>query len=104
MDHKWHKDVMQKKRSLFLLSQNCNDSKLQLYYKHYCLILRKFIKEAKLHYCNKLTVNSENRVKTTWKIIKTLTKKHQHPRQILPPLKIDNREQPPNLISQVFNN
>ena len=67
-----------KKRSLYLLSRNCNNPKVKLYYKHYCSILRKTIREAKRQYFNELIVNSENKVKTTWKIIKKLTKTHQH--------------------------
>jgi len=65
-----------KKRSLYLLSRNCNNPKVKLYYKQYCSILRKTIREAKRQYFNELIVNSENKVKTTWKIIKKLTKKN----------------------------
>ena len=42
-----------RKRSLFLLSQNCNDSKLQLYYKHYCLILKKLLRKQNVN----ITIN-----------------------------------------------
>jgi len=49
-----------KKRSLYLLNRNCNNPKLKSYYKHYCLILRKTIREAKRQYYNELIINSEN--------------------------------------------
>jgi len=63
-----------KKRSLYLLSRNCNNPEVKIHYKHYCSIQRKTIREAKRLYFNELIVNSENKVKTTWKIIKNLTK------------------------------
>ena len=37
----------QRKRSSHLLSNNSNDPKLKAYYKHYCSILRKTIREEK---------------------------------------------------------
>ena len=36
----------QRKRSLYLLSRNSDDVKLKTYYKHYCSILRKIIRQA----------------------------------------------------------
>jgi hypothetical protein len=39
------------------------------------VFLRKTIREAKRLYFNELIVYSENKVKTTWKIIKKLIKK-----------------------------
>jgi hypothetical protein len=43
--------------------------KFKLYYKSYCRIPRKVIREAKrLHY-NKLITSAENKIKATWSII-----------------------------------
>jgi ribosomal protein L33 len=93
-----------KKRSLYLLSRNSNNLEIKIHYKQYCSILRKTIREAKRLYFNGLIVNSENKVKTTWKIIKKLTKTHQHSRHVFPTLKVDGTEQPPTQVAQVINN
>jgi hypothetical protein len=41
----------------------------KLYYKSYCRILRKVIREAKRLHCNKLITSAKNRTKTSWHII-----------------------------------
>jgi hypothetical protein len=43
------------------------------YYKKYCRILREFIKAAKRNYYNKLIVNSNNKSKAIWNIVKNET-------------------------------
>jgi hypothetical protein len=48
----------------------------------WCSTLRKIIREAKRLYFNELIVNSENKVKKTWKIIKNLTKKYQQSQHV----------------------
>jgi len=54
-----------------------NDN-LKLYYQQYCKILSKVIRVArKLHY-DKMILNSENKMETTWKIIKRETGKRNH--------------------------
>ena len=57
------------KRGLFLLSTNSNNSTLKQYYKAYCKILVKVIKEAKRMTLNKTILKSSNKTKTTWNII-----------------------------------
>ena len=89
---------------MYLLTRNCDNPEAILHYKHYCTILRKTIREAKRQYFNVLIVNSENKVKTTWKIIKKLTNKHQHYRQTFPQIKIEGIEKPPNQVAQDINN
>ena len=42
---------------------------LKLYYKHYCKILSKVIKEAKKLYYKDVITKSKNKMKTTWNII-----------------------------------
>jgi hypothetical protein len=53
---------------------------------------------------NELIVNSENKVKTTWKIIKNLMKKYLHSRNVFPTLKVDGTEQSPTQVAEVINN
>jgi len=43
----------QRKRRLYLLSRNCNDLELKIYYKHYCTVLCRVIRGAK----NYITMN-----------------------------------------------
>jgi hypothetical protein len=63
----------QHKRELYVTLRNSNDPSLKYYYKTYCKILSSIIKAAKdLHY-NRLISNSNNKVTTTWSIIKSVT-------------------------------
>jgi hypothetical protein len=52
-----------------------NDPKIKSYYKSYCKTLSNVIKEAKKLYYKKQIVNSNNKMKTTWNIIKSGTGK-----------------------------
>jgi hypothetical protein len=61
------------KRELYLLSRNLNDSELTRYYKNYCKILTEVMKLAKQCYYNKLISNSNNKIKTTWCVIRSIT-------------------------------
>ncbi|PNF26706.1 hypothetical protein B7P43_G03376 [Cryptotermes secundus] len=64
--HKWE---------LCLLYRNNNDANLKKYCKLYCRILSSVINAAKrLHY-DRLFANSENKIKTTWNIVKSVTGK-----------------------------
>jgi len=59
-----------------LISRDSNNSKLKVQYKSYCLILSKVIKAAKqLYYNNKISM-SNNKINTTWDIIKMETCKN----------------------------
>jgi hypothetical protein len=60
-----------RKRELYVLSTNTDNPELVRYYRKYCKILSD-IKLAKKHYFNKL-INSENKVETSWDIIKSVT-------------------------------
>jgi late competence protein required for DNA uptake (superfamily II DNA/RNA helicase) len=57
------------KRALYNLVKKSKDEGLKLYYKRYCTILMRVIKEAKKLYYQKLISNSENKIQLTWKII-----------------------------------
>jgi hypothetical protein len=65
------------KITLYTVVKKSSDDRLKLYYKRYCTILTRVIREAKkLHY-HKLISNSENKIQSTWKIIKKETAKNQ---------------------------
>ena len=65
-------------KDLFLLCRNSNDVKLKNYYKMYCKMLSKDIKEAKKCHFNRLIENSDNKMKTIWDIAKLLTGKKKN--------------------------
>jgi len=64
----------QHKRDLYLLCRSIKDSKLNNY-KKYCRILSDVVRTAKRKYYNNLLINSNNRSKTSWHIIKSVTNK-----------------------------
>lgn len=64
-----------KKRELYLLCRTTSDNILKSYYNNYCKLLNKVITKAKqLHFQDLISV-SNNKVKTTWDIIKSLSGK-----------------------------
>jgi len=72
------KTSCQHKRELYLISRDSNNSKLKAHYKSHCLILPKVIKAAKQLYYNNKISKFNNKIKTTWDIIKTETCKKNH--------------------------
>jgi sarcosine oxidase/L-pipecolate oxidase len=77
---------------------------LKIYYKHYCTVSGRVVREAKKLYYNELIANSENKVKMTWKIIKNLTGKIQNSQHASPTFNIDGVEQSPKQAAETFNN
>jgi hypothetical protein len=65
------------KRQLYLLSKDSNDINLIKYYKQYCRILATAITEAKRSKYNYQIINSTNKMKTIWNIIKSETNRLQ---------------------------
>jgi hypothetical protein len=58
-----------RKRTLYTLTRNCNDSSIMKYYKDYCKVLSKVILQAKkIHYDNQIK-NAQNKNKKTWEVI-----------------------------------
>jgi hypothetical protein len=57
------------KESLFILNRNINNHLFKPYYRSYCIILRRVIRDAKRKYYNCLITAAENKIKTTWNII-----------------------------------
>ena len=58
-----------RKRELYLKARDSNEMEHKLYYKYYCKILSKVIKEAKKLCYKEMITKSKNKVKTTWNII-----------------------------------
>src|SRR5215510_4597001 len=58
-----------RKRELYLKIRDSNEKKHKLYYKQYCKILSKVIKEAKKLYYKEIITKSKNKMKTMWNII-----------------------------------
>jgi hypothetical protein len=64
------KNSKKKKKELYLLN-----SVLRNYYRKYCKILANTIKLAKRLYYNKLIIQSTNKTRTAWNVIRSLTTK-----------------------------
>ena len=62
-------------RGLYTLTKNSNDPRAKAHYVKYCGILKKAIKEAKKkkQFYDRLIAKSDNKIKTTWNIIKNET-------------------------------
>jgi hypothetical protein len=58
------------KRHLYLASTDSNDPRLESHYKMYCKILSKVNMEAKRSNYNSQILESNNKIKTTWEIVK----------------------------------
>ena len=65
----------QHKRDLCMLCRSTKDPKLNTYYKKYCKILSDVIKTAKTRHYNNLLISSNNKAKTSWQIIESVTNK-----------------------------
>jgi hypothetical protein len=91
------------KRELYVLSRNTDNPKLLRYYKKYCKILSD-IKLAKKLYYNKLIINSKNKVKTTWGIIKSVTKAKSSKSTITSISSRGKSHNNPQTMANIFNN
>jgi hypothetical protein len=60
---------------LYVSCKESNNPKTQCYYRAFCKALSRNIMEAKRIHYNKLIINSKNRIKTTWYIVKSLTER-----------------------------
>ena len=61
------------KRELYLISRNSKNPKLKQYFKSYCRLLSKVIKEAKILQYNKQILTACNKTRTIWQIVKSKT-------------------------------
>jgi hypothetical protein len=91
------------KRTLYIYSRNRNDPNTRAFYIKYYKILNNVIKEAKKqHYC-RLIAKSDNKIKTTWNIVKQDTGKI-HLAEQMPPLCINNEKvKDPVTVANAFN-
>jgi exonuclease III len=62
-----------RKRELYMLTKNNDDVSVKLHYKTYCKILSRVITAAKKMSYDKYINKSQNKMKTTWKIINSET-------------------------------
>jgi hypothetical protein len=63
------------KRELYLISRNSKGPNLKQYYKSYCKLLSKVIKEAKTLHYKKQILTSYNKTRNIWNIVKSETGK-----------------------------
>ena len=71
------------KRKLYLACRNSTNPNVKSYYKCYCKIISKVIKEAKIyHYDNKIK-NSTNKKKTTCHVVNKGTQRKRHSKNIM---------------------
>jgi hypothetical protein len=91
------------KRELYILSREMKDANLTLYYKQYCKILTKVILTAKKLYYDSKIANSNDKMKTTWEIVKKETgnKNYSHKVQALEMNSVKITDQ--NAIANSFN-
>jgi hypothetical protein len=87
-----------------VLSRNTDNPELVRYYKKYCKILSDIIKLAKKHYYNKLITNSNNKIKTTWGIIRSVTNAKSSKNVISSVSKDEKLYNKPQIMANIFNN
>ena len=91
------------KRKLYLTYRNSDDPNFKEYYKKYCRNLARVIMSAKkLHY-NKRLLKSNNKLETTWNIVKTITNNKDTINNILTMNMKDKISSNPLAIVNVFN-
>ncbi|GFG38826.1 hypothetical protein Cfor_11239 [Coptotermes formosanus] len=92
------------KRNLYALTNYSKDPVRNAHYNTYCKIVRKVIREAKKQHYSRLIAQSNNKIKTTWNIIKKETGK-VHPAEQIPSLLVDNKKlNDPKSVANAFKN
>jgi hypothetical protein len=90
------------KKSLYLLCKKSNSIVLRNFYKN-CRILTSTIQLAKKFYFNEIIYQSENKTKTAWNIIKSLTNKTVN-RSEEPMLNMEGKLiKNPQMLAETFN-
>jgi hypothetical protein len=91
------------KQDLYLNCQSSNNQLMKIHCRKFCKILTEVIKEAKRMHCNKQTLESNNKVKAVWKIVKKETGKY-FTEEVTLSIKInDNAIQNLKLVANSFN-
>jgi hypothetical protein len=89
--------------SLYIYSRNSNDPNTRAFYIKYCKILNNVIKEAKKQHYSRLITKSDNKIKTTWNIVKRVTGK-VHVTEQVTSLSTDNgKVKDPETVAKAFN-
>ena len=86
------------KRCLYLLTRDGDDVTLKNYYKQYCKTLTSVIKEVKRYMYNNRIINSTNKMKTTWNIVKSETNRLKGPTNTT----INNYQNSPEAFNKYF--
>jgi hypothetical protein len=87
-----------------IYSRNSNDPNTRAFYNEYCKILHNVIKEAKKQHYSTLIAKSDNKVRTTWNIIKREMGK-LHLTEQTPSLLTNNEKvKGPKTVANAFNN
>ena len=91
------------KRKLYLIYRSSNDLEYKSYYKKYCKILSSVIIASKKKYYDERILNSNNKIKTTWNIVKTVINNSKNSNKIVA-MNIDNHSNSnPVTIANAFN-
>jgi hypothetical protein len=93
-----------RKEILYNDSRNSNNFQLKEYYRNYCTVLKRVIREAKRIYYSNLISSSDKKVKTTWKIVEKEIGTKKDSRERLPKnFKLRDNKINPNKAAQTFN-
>jgi hypothetical protein len=91
------------KQYLYLNCQSSNNQLKKIHYRKYFKILTQVIKEAKRMHYNKEVLESNNKVKAVWKIVKKETEEYST-EELTPSIKVnDNAIKNPKLLANSFN-
>jgi hypothetical protein len=91
------------KRNLYLISRNNKDPNIKNQYKAYCKFLSRNIIEAKRSYYDKQISDSNNKIKSTWNIVKALTGRNSDHNDIPFFSSHDESSINPKIVSDSFN-
>jgi hypothetical protein len=92
------------KRSLYINSRNSNDPNTRAFYIKYCKIPNNVIKKAKKQHYSRLIAKSNNKIKTTWNVIKRETGKIHLTEQMASLLTNNEKVKDPGTVANAFNN
>ena len=93
----------EKKKNYYQIQKYSKDTNFNKYYKKYCKILKSTIELSKKKHFDDLILNSCNKTKTVWNIVKTVTNKRNNHNKIVS-MKINNNlTNDPELIGDNLN-
>ena len=92
------------KRSLYAFTKNSNDPKAKVHYTKHCTVLRTVTKEAQKQRYSRHRAKPNNKIKTTWNIIKKETGE-VHSEERVPTLLVDDEKlKELTNVAKAFNN